>query len=223
MAKDLKGEACSSGLVVPSISEMDVRIGDVSSGESSALNTTTQSNPSQYVQSASQLAEMLVQAACHAKTVTHPVYCISILVIAVRIPFSPCIQVMKVRILGGEDRAVHCGTSQSARERVPGYIHRCISILCFGMQFQNKEGYRHLLIYRDIFGNARLAMHCPRSARYSAIPCPAIGLLPHGHGLKCASKSLNGPVLCPNGSRWAVKEGCTVLHVRMPVRVSRRS
>ena len=35
---------------------------------------------------------------------------------------------MKVRILGGENRAVHCGTSQSARERVPGYIHRCISI-----------------------------------------------------------------------------------------------
>jgi hypothetical protein len=61
-ANDLKGEACSPGLVVPSTSEMDVRICDASSGESSALNTTTQSNPSQYLQTASQLAETSVDS-----------------------------------------------------------------------------------------------------------------------------------------------------------------
>ena len=95
------------------------------------------------------------------------------------------------------------------------------------MLFQNEVGYRHLLIYRDIFGNARLCDALPAISalqRYSAIMRLAIGLLPHRHGLKCASKSLNGPVLCSILQALGRLKGVAQYSVvRMPVHVSRRS
>ena len=60
MVNTLKEDTSFSGLVTPSTSEMDVRMGDVGSGDSSAFNATTSSNPNQHVQTANQLAETSV-------------------------------------------------------------------------------------------------------------------------------------------------------------------